>query len=72
MECMWVKALQVIRDIANFSHLKALVMPNEKVVEALVDRSCGWTSVHRAVGEPLDEVLLQIRCIHGDVRDYSK
>lgn len=34
-----------------------------------MDMGCGQTLVHRAVGELLAEVL-QIRYIHGDVRDY--
>lgn len=39
------------------------------MVDALMDTGCGWTLVHKAVGEPLAE-FLQIRCIHGDVKDY--
>lgn len=38
-------------------------------MKALVDTGCGWTVVKQAKGITVAKVL-QIRCIHGDVRHY--
>lgn len=73
MECMWAKALHrplvATANTDNFSCLVVPVVLSGKEMDVLVDMGCGRTLVCRVVGCPLAEVF-QIRCIHGDIKDY--
>lgn len=53
----------------TFAHFIIAVWLNRQGVEALVDTRFGRTLVKQVEGPPLSE-MLQVKCIHSDVRDY--
>lgn len=71
MRCNWVWALQKPKVESprkgEFSWLVVQMVLNGKQETALVDTGCGRTLIRHAEGPRVPKIM-QLKCIHGDIR----